>query len=84
MGYDIFKEMRWLGKQKLICELHMKENSSLLGQGQIDFQKVRAALDDIGYAGWMQIEGAVPKGAKMFDSYVANLKFLRGIFPPMA
>lgn len=84
MGYDIFKEMRWLGKQKLICELHMKENSSLLGQGQIDFQKVRAALDDIGYAGWMQIESAVPKGAKMFDSYVENLKFLRGIFPVTA
>lgn len=84
MGYDIFKEIRWLGKQKLICEFHMKENGFLLGQGKVDFKQVRAAIDDIGYAGWMQIEGAVPKGATMFDSYVANLKFLRGIFPAAA
>ena len=82
-GYDIYKEIRWLGT-KHICEIHMKENGSLLGQGKVDFQKVRAALDDIGYAGWMQIEGAVPKGAKMLDSYKANLKFLRGIFPKEA
>jgi len=79
-GYDIYKEIRWLGT-KHICEFHMKENGALLGQGKVDFKKVRAALDDIGYAGWMQIEGAVPKGAKMLDSYKANLKFLRDIFP---
>lgn len=84
MGYDIFKEIRWLGKQKLICEFHMKENGFLLGQGKVDFKQVRAAIDDIGFSGWMQIEGAVPKGGKMVDSYVANLKFLRGVFPAAA
>ena len=79
-GYDIYKEIRWLGT-KHICEFHAKENGSLLGKGNVDFQKVRAAMDEIGYRGWMQIEGAVPKGAKMLESYQANLKFLRGIFP---
>jgi len=79
-GYDIYKEIRWLGT-KHICEFHAKENGSLLGQGKVDFQKVRQAMDDIGYRGWMQIEGAVPKGGKMMESYKANLKFLRGIFP---
>lgn len=79
-GYDIYKEIRWLGA-KHICEFHAKENGALLGQGKVDFQKVRAVMDDIGYRGWMQIEGAVPKGAKMLESYQANLKFLRGIFP---
>jgi sugar phosphate isomerase/epimerase len=79
-GYDIYKEIRWLGA-KHICEFHAKENGALLGHGKVDFQKVRHAMDDIGYRGWMQIEGAVPKGAKMLDSYKANLKFLRGIFP---
>ena len=79
-GYDIFKEIRWLGR-KHICELHLKENGCLLGQGKIDFQKVRAALDDIGYSGWMQIEGAVPQGGQMLESYLANRKFLRTIFP---
>jgi L-ribulose-5-phosphate 3-epimerase len=32
-GYEIFKEIRWLGKQGQICEFHMKENGALLGQG---------------------------------------------------
>ena len=78
-GYDILKEIRTLGTQH-ICELHMKENGALLGQGKVNFQKVRAALDDIGYTGWVQIESAVPKGMKTPDAYKANLKFLRGIF----
>jgi len=76
-GYDIYKEIRRLGKR--ICEVHAKENGALLGQGKVDFRKVREALDDIGYRGWLQIEGAVPRGGKMLESYQANCKFLRGI-----
>jgi sugar phosphate isomerase/epimerase len=77
-GYDIYKEIRLLGKH--ICEFHAKENGALLGQGKVDFQKVRAAIDDIGYTGWIQIEGAVPPGRPMLESYRANCKFMRGIF----
>jgi L-ribulose-5-phosphate 3-epimerase len=76
-GYDIYKEIRQLGKR--ICEFHAKENGALLGQGKVDFRKVRGALDDIGYSGWVQIEGAVPPGGKMLESYQANCKFMRGI-----
>jgi sugar phosphate isomerase/epimerase len=76
-GYDIYQEIRQLGKR--ICEFHAKENGALLGQGKIDFHKVRAALDDIGYRGWLQIEGAVPPGQPMLESYQANCKFMRGI-----
>ncbi len=83
-GYNIYDEIRWLGKQKVICEFHAKENGALLGQGNVDFKKVRAAMDDIGYRGWIQIEGAVPKDASMLDSYRKNLGFLRGLFPPDA
>jgi L-ribulose-5-phosphate 3-epimerase len=78
MGYDIYKEIRQLGKR--ICEFHAKENGSLLGKGKVDFRKVREAMEDIGYRGWIQIEGAVPSGAPMLDSYKANCEFLRGIF----
>ena len=81
-GYDIGKEIRWLGQQGRNCEFHMKENGALLGQGLIDFGKVREAIDDIGYRGNMHIEGAVPPGGKLGEGYVANLKFLRKIFPP--
>jgi L-ribulose-5-phosphate 3-epimerase len=76
-GYDIYKEIRQLGKR--ICEFHAKENGSLLGQGKVDFHKVRAALDDIDYRGWVQIEGAVPRGKSMLESYQANCKFMRGV-----
>jgi L-ribulose-5-phosphate 3-epimerase len=77
-GYDIYREIRQLGKH--ICEFHAKENGSLLGQGKVDFNKVRSALEDIGYRGWIQIEGAVPSGKPMLESYQANCKFMRGIF----
>lgn len=79
-GYDIFREIRWLGKKGWICEVHLKENGTLLGQGRVDFRKVRAALDDIGYRGALQIEGAVPPGGRLLESYIANQKFLREIF----
>ncbi len=77
-GYDIYQEIRQLGRER-ICEFHAKENGALLGQGKVDFKKVRAALDDIGYRGWIQIEGAVPPGGKMLESYQANCQFLRGV-----
>ena len=77
-GYDIYKEIRTLGHR--ICEFHAKENGALLGQGKVDFQKVRAAMDDINYTGWIQIEGAVPPDQPMLASYQANCKFMRGIF----
>ncbi len=78
-GYNIYEEIRWLGRKGLICEFHAKENGSLLGRGKVDFKQVRAAMDDIHYAGWIQIEGAVPDGAQMLPSYQANLRFLRGV-----
>lgn len=77
-GYDIYKEIRQLGRER-ICEFHFKENGSLLGQGKVDFKKARAALDDIHYSGWIQIEGAVPPGAALLDSYRKNLAFVRGV-----
>ena len=77
-GYDIYREIRQLGRER-ICEFHFKENGALLGQGKVDFKKVRAALDDIGYRGWIQIEGAVPAGKAMLESYQANCQFVRGV-----
>ena len=60
MGYDVLAEIRLLGGKR-ICEFHAKENGYLLGQGRINFPAVRTAVDEIGYSGWLQIEGAVPK-----------------------
>jgi len=77
-GYDIYREIRQLGRER-ICEFHFKENGALLGQGKVDFAKVRAALEDIGYEGWAQIEGAIPSGKSILESYQANCKFARGV-----
>jgi L-ribulose-5-phosphate 3-epimerase len=79
MNYDITAEIRQLGRER-ICEFHAKENGFLLGQGRIDFAAVRKAMDDIGYSGWIQIEGAVPKGKPMLESYVENVRFMRAHF----
>lgn len=78
-GYDIFKEIPLLGTA-YISEIHMKENGQLLGQGPLDWPRIRQALADIGYSGWMQIEGATPRGAAVVPSYQHNLKFLRDLF----
>ncbi|MFC5410931.1 sugar phosphate isomerase/epimerase family protein [Larkinella bovis] len=79
MGYNILKEIRWLGQQKQICEFHFKENSYLLGQGKVNYPEVRKALDDIQYRGWVHIEGAVPEGKNLLESYTYNNKFVREV-----
>ncbi len=80
-GFDVLKEVKQLGKNN-ICELHMKENGFLLGQGTLPWQKIRDLLYEMGYYGdgWMQIESAVPKGADVVESYKHNLSFLRSLF----
>lgn len=80
-GHDTIKEFKLLGRQN-ICELHMKENGFLLGQGTLDWTKIREAVYETGYYGdgWMQIEGSIPKEADMVKSYQHNLKYLRGLF----
>lgn len=78
-GYDIIKEIRWLGKAN-ICEFHLKENDNLLGHGKVDFARVHDAINDIGYTGWLQIEGGIPPKATVVTSYTENAKFVRGLF----
>lgn len=78
-GYNIFQEIRDLGHDR-ICEFHLKENDYLLGKGQVDLVKVRQAVDAIHYEGWLQIEGAIPKGQPMLESYVENGRTVRSIF----
>ena len=78
-GYDIYREIRQLGSQ--ICEFHAKDNDDLYGKGSIDFEEVRRAIDDIGYRGWLVMEGTqMPLGIEESCRYDA--KYLRTIFPP--
>jgi L-ribulose-5-phosphate 3-epimerase len=79
-GYDIYKEIRQIGRER-ICQIHAKESRVLLGKGPIDFPKVKAALDDIGWTGWLVIEGATERGRSLVDCYKDNQKYLRSVFP---
>ncbi|HEX5151474.1 MAG TPA: sugar phosphate isomerase/epimerase family protein [Parafilimonas sp.] len=80
-GYDVIKEVKQLGAD-MICELHMKENGFLLGEGTLNWQRIRDALYEMNYAGdgWMQIEWAMPKDARVVEAYKHNLQFLQNIF----
>ncbi len=78
-GYDILAEIRELGGKGLLCQLHAKDGRHRLGEGRIDFRKVRDALDDIGYSGWIVIEAAAPNG--LMTDYPHYASFLRGVFP---
>ncbi|UCG60002.1 MAG: sugar phosphate isomerase/epimerase [Phycisphaerales bacterium] len=77
-GYDIYKEIRQIGKH--ICEVHAKDYDNLYGMGSIDFPGVRRAMDDAGYRGWIVMEGTkMPLGVEASCRYDA--KYLRRIFP---
>lgn len=80
-GFDALKEMQQLGT-KNICELHMKENGSLLKDGSMPWQKISDLIYQMGYYGdgWMQIEGAVPDNGDLVESYKSNLHLLRTLF----
>ena len=80
-GYDVISEVKWLGKDA-ICELHMKENGFLLGNGTLDWPEICETLSDMGYYGdgWMQIEGARPKELSIVDSYKHNHAYLKKVF----
>lgn len=78
-GHDIFKEIPMLGKD-MICEIHIKENGQRLGEGPLDWPRVAKSVKEIGYEGWMQIEGATPQGADIIECYRHNRKYLEGLF----
>lgn len=78
MGYDIYKEIRTLGKR--ICQVHAKDYDDLYGKGSIDFKRVREAMDEAGYRGWLVMEGTkMPLGVE--ESCRVDAEYLRTVFP---
>ncbi len=77
MGYDIYKEIRFLGRH--ISEFHAKDYDGLFGKGTINFPEVRRAMDDIHYRGWMHIESGASE-----EEIGSNGRYLRTVFPKNA
>ena len=73
-GYEVVKEIRWLGKER-ICQIHLKDKG-YMGEGTIDFPAVLRAMEDIGYAGYANLETNSPSKDIPADMR-RNLAFVR-------
>jgi sugar phosphate isomerase/epimerase len=80
-GYDVIKEIKLLGRDS-ICELHIKENGKLLGDGTLDWRQIGETLAHLDYKGdgWMQIEWSLPEGKPVVSGYQHNLQYLKTSF----
>lgn len=80
-GWNVMDELKIIGTQN-ICELHMKENGKLLGNGDVPWKEICEYLKKQNYRGdgWMQIESSNPNNADVVASYKHNLKFLQDLF----
>lgn len=77
VGDPILDEIRRLGGR--IAEVHAKDTKDLYGKGSMDFVSVRRALEDIGYRGWLVLEGTeMPLGLEKSVRYDAD--YLRSLF----
>ena len=75
--YDIYKEIVWLGKDR-VCQLHIKDNPHFLGQGGIDMPRYIEAVLKSGFQGWAVLETSSPSKDIKADMIV-NSTYLRGL-----
>ena len=81
-GHPILDEIRLLKDR--IVEFHATDTKDLYGKGSMDFPAVREAMEDIGYQGWLIIEGTkMPLGVEASVRYDADyLKTVFGVKAP--
>jgi L-ribulose-5-phosphate 3-epimerase len=76
-GYPILDEIRLLRDR--IAEIHAKDTKGLYGKGSMDFVSVHRAMEDIGYKGWLVLEGTkMPLGTE--ESVRYDAEYLRTVF----
>jgi len=77
VGHDAPAEIRELKGR--LCQIHFKDGGNYLGEGKVNWEAVRDALRDIGYAGWLVLETSNPSGNRDAD-FRRNAAFLRKLF----
>jgi L-ribulose-5-phosphate 3-epimerase len=75
--YDIYKEIVWLGKDR-VCQLHIKDNPGYLGKGGIDMPRYIEAVLKSGFEGWAVLETSSPTKDIKADM-ITNSTYLRGL-----
>lgn len=78
MGYSIYEDLELLLKEGAVCRIHAKESGSRLGEGKVDFQKIRDILLKYDYKDWVVAESSVKGDWK--ESLSANARFLKQTF----
>lgn len=82
-GRDLIKELQILGR-KHICQIHCTDEDGVWLQDntRLDMHKVKAALDQMKWKGWLVIERSRdsknPKSVK--ENFGANTKYLKSVF----
>ncbi len=75
-GFDVPKEIRWLGKSR-VCQFHIKDKG-YLGEGKVDVRGALEAIRDIGFQGFGNLETGSPSGSVEADAR-RNLTYLRDL-----
>lgn len=79
-GYDVVKEIRWLGKDR-ICQIHLKDKPMFLDEGKIPFPQVMQAIRDIGFTGFANLETTFRPGF-LDEDMNRNLSYVRALLLP--
>jgi len=84
-GRDLIAELRTLGKER-ICQMHCTDQDGVWLQDdpKIDMPKVKAALDNMGWRGWLVIERSrsAKNSRNVKWNFGANTAYLKSIFQP--
>jgi len=77
-GFDVVKEIRWLGKDR-ICQFHLKDNPHYLGEGSISIPRVIEAIRDIEFTGAANLETDTHVGSTVEADMRKNLAYIRQV-----
>ena len=75
-GQNAAQEIRKLGRER-ICQFHFKDKG-YLGEGKVDFPAILAAIREIGFHGWANLETNSPSGNVEADTR-RNLNYLEAL-----
>jgi len=80
---DLIKELRTLGKAR-ICQIHCTDQDGVWLQDdtKINMPKVKAALDEMAWSGWLVIERSrdAKDSRNVKKNFGANAAYLKSIF----
>jgi sugar phosphate isomerase/epimerase len=79
MNYPVYEDLELLLKEKAISQIHFKEYGALLGQGKIDFNKIKALLEKYGYYDWVVAEASVKKESGWKESQRNNAEYMKNL-----